>query len=134
MVAFGGLADPPFSLLHQTDAADAVLAAIAGGPDAPVNVVGDGATTPAQAARIGGRVALPIVGPQWQLARIGAELFGAPLPDHVKELLTRGRLADGAAAADLLGFAPAWSTGAVVRDLYEWAPVTHVRPGQEVIP
>lgn len=130
IVAFGGLADPPFALLHQTDAADAVLAAIAGGPDAPVNVVGDGATTPAQAARLGGRIALPIIGPQWQLARLGAELLGAPLPDHVQELLTRGRLADGSAAPDLLGIAPAWSTADVIRDLYEWAQVSYVKPGR----
>jgi UDP-glucose 4-epimerase len=132
VVAFGGLADPAFALLHQTDAADAVLAAIAGGPDTPVNVVADGATTPAQAARLGGRVPLPIVGPGWQLARVGAELLGAPLPDHVQELLTRGRVADGSAAADLLGIHPTWTTGDVVRDLYEWAPVTYVRPGAEV--
>jgi UDP-glucose 4-epimerase len=132
VVAFGGLADPAFALLHQTDAADAVIAAITGGPDTPVNVVADGATTPAQAARLGGRVPLPIVGPGWQLARVGAELLGAPLPDHVQELLTRGRVADGSAAADLLGIHPAWTTGDVVRDLYAWAPVTYVRPGAEV--
>lgn len=134
VVAFGGLSDPPFCLLHQTDAADAIVAAIAQGPDAPVNVVGAGATTPAQAARLGGRVALPILGPQWILAGFGAELFGAPLPDHVRELLTRGRVADGGAAADLLGVAPTWTTADVVRDLFEWAPVTYLRPGQEVAP
>ncbi len=82
------------------------IAAIAGGPDTPVNVVADGATTPAQAARLGGRVPLPIVGLQWQLARIGAELLGAPLPDHVQELLTPVGSADGSAAADLLGVHP----------------------------
>lgn len=130
VVAFGGLADPPFALLHQSDAADALVAAVERGPDAPVNVVGDGATTPAQAARLGGRVPLPIAGPQWLLARLGAEVFGAPLPDHVQELLTRGRVADGGAAADLLGVRPRWTTGDVVRDLYEWAPVTYVRQGQ----
>lgn len=131
LVAFGGLTDPPFALLHQDDAADAVVAAVNGGPDAPVNVVADGATTPAQAARLGGRVPLPILGPQWLLARAAAELLGAPLPDHVQELLTRGRVADGSAAADLLGVRPGWTTGDVVRDLYEWAPVTYVRPHQE---
>jgi UDP-glucose 4-epimerase len=134
VVAFGGLTDPAFCLLHQTDAADAVVAAIAQGPDAPINVVGGGATTPAQAARVGGRIALPILGAQWALAGLGAELLGAPLPDHVREVLTRGRVADGGAAADLLGVTPAWTTGDVVRDLYEWAPVTYLRPGTGVLP
>lgn len=128
VVAFGGLADAPFCLLHQNDAADAIVAAIDHGPDAPVNVVGDGATTPAQAARVGGRLALPILGPQWLVAGLGSELLGAPLPDHVRELLTRGRVADGSAAESLLGVHPAWSTTDVVRDLYDWAPVTYVRP------
>lgn len=130
IVAFGGLSDPAFSLLHQTDAADAIVAAIASGPDAPVNVVGPGATTPAQAARLGGRIAVPILGPQWQVARLGSELLGAPLPGHVRELLVRGRLADGSAASDLLGVAPRWSTLDVVRDLYEWAPVTYLHAGE----
>jgi UDP-glucose 4-epimerase len=131
VVAFGGLADAPFSLLHPTDAAEAVVAAVDHGPDAPVNVATDDATTPAQAARLGGRVAVPILGLQWQLARVAAELLGAPLPDHVRELLTRGRVADASAAPDLLGVRPAWSTLDIVRDLYEWAPVTHLRPGEE---
>ena len=132
VVAFGGLGDLPFCLLHQNDAADAVVAAVAAGPDAPVNVVGSGATTPFLAARTGGRVPLPILGFQWQLARVAAELLGAPLPDHVRELLVRGRVADGSAVADRLGVTPAWSTADIVRDLYDWAPVTYVQPGREV--
>jgi UDP-glucose 4-epimerase len=131
VVAYGGLADLPFALLHQNDAADAVVAAVASGPDAPVNLVGTGATTPSQAARMGGRIPLPIVGLQWQLARVAAELLGAPLPDHVRELLARGRVADGSAAAERLGVTPTWSTVGIVRDLYEWAPVTYVQPGQD---
>jgi UDP-glucose 4-epimerase len=134
VVAYGGLGDLPFCLLHQTDAADAVVAAIAQGPDAPVNVVGDGAVSPSQAARLGRRLPMPIAGPQWMIAAVGAELLGAPLPDHVKELLTRGRVADGGAAQALLGVRPRWSTVDVVHDLFEWAPVTYVRPGQEVAP
>jgi UDP-glucose 4-epimerase len=132
VVAFGGLADAPFALLHQTDAAAALLAATDRTFDGPVNVVADGATTPAQAARLGGRAALPILGVQWQLARVAAELLGAPLPDHVRELLTRGRVADGGAAAHLLGVRPRWTTQEIVRDLYEWATVTHLQPGSGV--
>jgi UDP-glucose 4-epimerase len=130
VVAFGGLADPAFAVLHQNDAVTALLAAVDHGPDAPVNVVADGVITPAQAARLGGRFPLPILGPQWQLARVAAELLGAPLPEHVRELLVRGQVADGTAAVGLLGTHPAWSTLDIIRDLYEWAPVTVIHPGE----
>ena len=41
-VPFSALADPPFSLLHQDDAAAALLAALRRPVDGPVNVVGAG--------------------------------------------------------------------------------------------
>jgi UDP-glucose 4-epimerase len=133
VVAFGALGDLPFSLLHQTDAAMAVMAAIGLEHDGPVNVVAEGVTTPAQAAFIGGRIPLPILGFQWQVARVAAELLGAPLPDHVRELLTRGRAADGGAAADVLGLRTRWTTRQIVRDLYDWAPVTYVHPDHQAV-
>ena len=52
-------ADPPFSLLHPDDAAEAMVAAIECRYDGPLNVVGPGAATPWQAVRLGGRVPLP---------------------------------------------------------------------------
>ena len=61
---------------------------------------------------------------------MAAELLGAPLPEHVRELLVRGQVADGSAAADLLGTRPSWSTPDIIRDLYEWAPVTVIHPGE----
>ena len=132
VVAVGAFADPPFSLVHQTDAADALVAAVAGGPDGPVNVVGPGAVTPVQAVRLGGRVPLPLLGPAWAFARLGAEVLGAPLPEHVRELLVRGRVADGSSAGGLLGIEPRWTTEHVIRDLYDWASVIHVEPGHDL--
>jgi hypothetical protein len=38
-------------------------------------------------------------------------------------------VADGSAARDLLGTGPRWTTEEIVRDLYEWATVTHLQPG-----
>lgn len=125
-VAVPALADPTFALLHQTDAADALAAAVRHGPDAPVNVVGPGASTPLRAVRLGGRVPVPVAGPPWVLAALAAELLGAPLPGHVRELLTRGRVADGSSCRELLGVEPGWSTVDVVRDVYEWAEVTYL--------
>jgi UDP-glucose 4-epimerase len=130
-VPVGALSDPPFSLLHQEDAAHALVRAVECGFDGPVNVVGRGAVTPAQAARLGGRVVLPVVGPQWLLASFAAELLGAPMPAHVRELLVRGRTADGGLARAVLGVDPEVPTAAVVRDLYDWASVTYLRPTAE---
>ena len=126
-VPVSALSDLPFSVCHQEDAADAVIAALDARHDGVLNVVGDGAVTAFQAARIGGRLPLPIAGPGWRAARVAAELLGAPLPDHVQELLVRGRVADAARATEVLGTRSAWSTPDVVKDLYDWAPVTYVR-------
>lgn len=123
VVPFEGLADPPFCLLHPTDAAAAVVAAVRAPVEGPLNVVADGAVTAAQAARLGGRVPVPVTGPGWAVVRRLASLAGAPIPDHVAELLRRGRAADGSAAAGLLGVAPGHSALDIVKDVYEWAPV-----------
>lgn len=127
VVPVGALSELPFAVCHQEDAADAIVAAVTARHDGPLNVAGDGAVTASQAARIGGRIPLPMMGPAWRAARVGAELLGAPLPDHVHELLVRGRVAECTQAAEVLGTRPAWSTPDVVKDLYDWAPVTYVR-------
>jgi UDP-glucose 4-epimerase len=129
-VAVAALADLPFSLLHQEDAAAAFVAAARREVNGAVNVVGTGAVTPRQAARMGGRPTLPTAGPGWLLVRRLADLAGAPVPDHVIELLTRGRAPDGSSAGAALGTAPAYRTPEVVKDLYEWASVTPLRTGE----
>lgn len=125
-VPVSAVADPPFSLLHQEDAAAAVVRALDTGLDATVNVVGPGAVTPLQAVRLGNRIPLPTVGLGWVAARLACELVGAPLPRHVIELLTRGRGADGAMGQEVLGLDPVRRTVDVVHDLYEWAEVVHL--------
>jgi nucleoside-diphosphate-sugar epimerase len=131
LVPTGALSDPPFSLLHQDDAARAFVAALAQRHDGPLNVVAPGAVTPGQAARLGGRLVFPIVGPQWLVARLVAELLSAPLPEHVHELLVRGRTADGSTGSQILGLGDVLSTVEIVRDLYEWASVTVLRTASE---
>jgi UDP-glucose 4-epimerase len=131
VVPFSLVADPPFSVVHQQDAAAAMVAALHLDHDGPLNVVGAGAVTVAQAARLGGRVALPVAGPAWEVVRRGCELVGAPVPAHVLELLRRGRSADGARAVAVLRSAPRHSTLDVVKALYEWAPVTPIRAAGE---
>jgi UDP-glucose 4-epimerase len=131
LVPTGLLSDMAFSLLHQEDAASAFVHAVETRYDGPLNVVGPGAVTAAQAARLGGRLVFPIVGPQWWAARAVAELLGAPLPPHVRELLTRGRTADGSLGAGVLELGDLKSTPEIVRDLYDWATVTFLREAEQ---
>ncbi|QXC59260.1 NAD-dependent epimerase/dehydratase family protein [Aquihabitans sp. G128] len=124
------LAELPFCLLHQEDAAHAIVAAAGALHDGPLNVVGPGAITASQAIRRGGRIPVPVVGPGWLLAAATAELLGAPLPEHTRELLVRGGVADGAEARRVLGIEPR-ATDDVVAQLYEWASVAHLTPSSK---
>lgn len=131
-VPFYALGDPPFSVVHQRDAADAVLKALADPYDGALNIVGPGAVTVLQAARLGGRIPTPVIGPTWRFARMLTQLVGAPVPEHVQELLSRGRSADGSRATDVLGFRPAHSTPEVIRDLFGWPRTSFMSmPDQE---
>lgn len=119
-----------FSLLDVEDAAAAFLAALRRRVDGAVNVVAEGTVTPYAAARLGGRVPLPILPLGWVPTRLFGRLAGTPIPAHLHELLTRGRLADGSRAAEVLGVTPERHTEDVVRGLYDWAPVVYLRPGE----
>ena len=112
---------PRFCVVHPDDAAAALVAAVHRRPVGPVNVVGRGMVTPVEAVRLGGGVPVPTLGPGWRFARSTTSLAGAPLPQHVIELLTRGRLADGSRAPEVLGGPPPRSTHEVVAHLHEWA-------------
>ncbi|MDJ0767413.1 MAG: NAD-dependent epimerase/dehydratase family protein [Ilumatobacter sp.] len=132
VVPFSALADPPFAVIHQHDAAEAFVAAAKARIDEPLNIVAPGAITALQAARRGKRIALPLLGPEWALARGLSYLAGSPLPDHVQEMLHRGRLADNARAREVLGFAPSTFTGDVIDQLYGWPSVVHV-PAEKAV-
>lgn len=123
--------DLPFGALHPGDAVGAIERAIAAGFDGPLNIVAPGAVTPSQAVRLGGRIPVPVVGPGWRAAEILARLAGSPLPDHVREVLSRGRVADGGRAATELDFVAARSTVEVVQALYDWDDVTWVASLEE---
>ena len=126
VVPVAWMPDPPFSLLHIEDMTRATLAALHRGWSGALNVVSDGAVSGMQAVRLGGRIPVPVVGPGWALARSITGLLGSPLPVHGVEMLARGRTADGAKARLVLDWEPQFSTVEVVKDLYEWASVTHI--------
>ena len=123
-VAVNPVVELPFQLLHQEDAAAAVLAATRNQHDGPLNVVGSGAVTASQAAVRGRRFPVPTAGWGWRAAAIASELLGAPRPPHTRELLVRGAVADGARALELLGIDPR-PTDDVITQLYRWETVAH---------
>ncbi|MCU0311443.1 MAG: NAD-dependent epimerase/dehydratase family protein [Acidimicrobiales bacterium] len=123
--ALGGGA---FCVLHREDAARAfVAAALRPDTDGPVNVVAPGSVSAWDAVRLGARLPVPVCGPGWNAARMVTELSGAPLPDHVVELLVKGRLADGDRVEELLGFRPEHTTRECLRHVHDWADVSWSR-------
>ncbi len=133
VVAVDPLSELPFSLLHQEDACQALVVAASAQHDGPLNVVGPGAVTASQAVLMGRRVPLPVFGPGWWAAAAIAELQGAPLPPHARELLVRGCTADGTTARSVLGIDPR-PTHDVVSQLYRWDAVAHPQPSGQVTP
>ncbi|HEX5615000.1 MAG TPA: NAD-dependent epimerase/dehydratase family protein [Acidimicrobiia bacterium] len=126
-------ADPPFSLLHPDDAAAAMAEALIRRVDGPLNVVGPGAASPWQAARLGGRVPVPIVGPGWRWAGRIAELAGAAIAPHIVEVLRFGRTASGSRAVAELGLDDLKPTQQVLTELYEWAAIVPLAPVAEEV-
>ena len=132
VVPFSALADPPFAVVHQHDAADAFVAAVRERLAQPLNIVAPGAVTALQAIRRGGRLPVPLFGPDWAVARGLAYVSGAPLPDHVGEMLHRGRLADNSRAREVLRFAPVATTRDVIDQLYRWPSIVHTPARRQV--
>ncbi|MET0144657.1 MAG: NAD-dependent epimerase/dehydratase family protein [Ilumatobacteraceae bacterium] len=125
-VPFSGLADPPFAVVEDVEVARAFVAAARTRLAEPVNVVANGAITAFQASRRGRRIPVPIIGPEWRIARVISGMLGSPIPDHVLETLHRGRLADNSRMQELLGFAPVRTTPDVIDHLYEWPTVVRI--------
>lgn len=119
IVAVSPFAELPFSLIHQEDAAEATVAAVHADSTGPLDLVGPGAVTASQAVRRGGRIPWPVFGPGWKVAAAAAEVLGAPLPPHVRDLLVRGAGADGSRAVELLRVDPR-PTSDVIDQLYRW--------------
>ena len=127
-VPFSAVADSPFTVVEDIDAAKAFVAAAERTIDQPVNVVAPGAITALQAIIRGRRVPLPLIGPEWSIARRLSHLLGAPVPDHVVELMHRGRLADGGLIQELLGVSPQTTTAAAIDRLFTWPSVVRIAP------
>lgn len=120
--------DPRFTVLSDHDAAASLVAAAGRGFDGTLNVVAAGSISLRQTLTVGRRLRAPLIGPQWRLARPISHLLGAPVPDHVVEVLTRGRLAEPSDVATLLGVEPPQSVDEVITALYSWQPIRRIYP------
>lgn len=133
VVPYSALADAPFAVVADADAATAFVEAAARRLNEPLNIVATGGITALQATLRGRRIPLPLVGPQWRAAGRLSHILGAPIPDHVIELMQRGRLANGSRAADVLDFCPASTTTQVIDHLFDWESVVRVGATSEAV-
>ena len=131
VIPFNALRSPLFNLLHESDAARAFVLAARQQPGTPINVLGDGSVSGFSAVRHGRRLPLPLIGPEWSVTRRVTHLLGAPVPEHVMELLHRGRQAKSAVCEQLLGWAPEMSTADVMQSLFSWEGVVRT-PAKQV--
>lgn len=124
--------DPAFTVIEDHDAALAFRLAASHRFDGSINIVAEGTTTARRAALQGRRIPVPVVGPGWWMTRQLANVVGAPVPDHVVELLRNGRLAHPSDNAHHIRFAPRHSTHEVIERLYEWPSVVRVPAAKQV--
>ena len=63
---------------------------------------------------------------EWRIARQVSYLLGAPVPEHVMELIHHGRLADGSRLSSVLGCAPRVAAHEVIDRLFNWEAIVRV--------
>lgn len=131
-VPFNPFGNPQFSVIGDHDAARAIVAAAQHKAHGVANISAHGSISVSAATSIGHRLALPVIGPAWWLTRTVSSIAGAPVPDHVSELLQHGRGALCAASTELFGFIPRLTTTEVISRLYAWPTIVRVPSQQKV--
>ena len=115
-----------FQVVADDDAARAVAHASAHGVHGIVNVAAHEPTTVGTVARQGRRIVAPVVPHTWRVTASLTTLAGAPLPDHVVELLRHGRTAISHVRDS--GYLPVHSTRDVIKRLYSWPSIVRIAP------
>lgn len=104
--------DPRLQLLHEDDAAEAVVRAVVGERSGAFNVGGDGVILLSQAIGIMGARPAPVLPPysSW-LARSALKVFArVDVPPHLADFIAFGSLMDGARLRSEFGWTPAFSS------------------------
>lgn len=131
-VPYNPIGNPQFLVIEDHDAAMAIVAAAQHQPHGIANITALGTMSIPAAASIGRRLALPVIGPAWWVTRAISNIAGAPVPDHVSELLHHGRGAHCGNSEELLGFIPRMSTTDVIARLYAWPNIVRVPAHRQV--
>ncbi|MGH2761489.1 MAG: NAD-dependent epimerase/dehydratase family protein [Thermoleophilaceae bacterium] len=109
--------DPRIQLVHEDDALEALLAAIANPVRGAVNVAGSGTIGLGRMIRMAGRPPLPIAAPLFGPATGAARRLGlGAYSDDFQRLLRYGRAVDIRHLEGELGYRPRFSTAAAVED------------------
>lgn len=117
-----------FQVLADDDAARAIVHATNHGKNEAVNVAADGPVSMRMLMQQGRRLLVPVLPPAWPIASSLTTLAGAPLPDHVRELLRHGRVVT--TIHHELGYRAAHSTSDVIARLYSWPSVVRIAPNR----
>lgn len=104
--------DPRLQLLHEEDAAEAIVRAALGSHPGAFNVAGDGVVLLSQAIAIMGGRPAPVLPPygRWFSRLAVKALAGVDMPAHVADSVTYGPVMDCARLAAEFGWRPAYST------------------------
>ena len=122
--------DPRLQLLHEDDAAEAVVRSVIGARPGVFNVAGDGVILLSQAIGIMGGRPAPVLPPygRW-LSRLGLKaLAGVEMPAHLADILSFGVVMDCSRLASELGWRPAYSTRQTMDALASGKNVDLVEP------
>ncbi len=104
--------DPRLQLLHEDDAAEAIVRATVGRRPGAFNVAGDGVVLLSQAIDIMGGRPAPILLPYWRwFSRFGLKtLARVDLPRHLADFLANGSVMDCSRLEVAFGWKPAYSS------------------------
>ena len=111
--------DPRLQLLHEDDAAEAVVRATTQPHAGVFNVAAEGIVLLSQAIEIMGGKPVPILPPygHW-FGRMGLRaLTGVDLPAHLADAVTFGSVVDCSRLADMFGWKPSFSSRATMDSL-----------------
>ena len=104
--------DSRLQLLHEDDAAEAIVRAVAGDHPGAFNVAGDGVVLLSQAIDIMGGRPAPVLPPYWRwFSRLGLKLLAAvDLPAHLADAIAYGSVMDCARLGADFGWKPAYTS------------------------
>ncbi len=115
--------DPRIHLIHQDDAVQAFVAALASAPAGAFNVATTGPLYLSRILRLGRRVAQPLPKRPFESALDALQRTGLHMPSHLPIMLQSGLVLDTEAMTGTLGFTPALNARQTVLAGYGRLPV-----------